>query len=49
VEHVLEIEIRATTLAAQISNALELARSDGRELTERYLSSALRSLSSSER
>lgn len=49
VEHELEIGVRATTLAAQISNALELARSDGRELTERYLSSALRSLSSSER
>lgn len=49
VEQELEVELREATLELQISNAIELARSNGRELTERYLSSALRSLSSPER
>lgn len=47
VERELDIEVRAATLELQISDAIGLAHIDGRELTERYLSSALRSLSSS--
>ncbi|NSY20185.1 PAS domain-containing protein [Neorhizobium sp. AL 9.2.2] len=41
-----EVTVKAAGLKMQIETAIDLAKKEGLELTERYLSSALRSLSS---
>ncbi len=46
IEREMEMKLNASGLEKHIDAALDLAKIDGLELTQRYLSSALRSLSS---